>query len=130
MAGTCYMCYPDREEPEDPEITYLDEDPSAYNDGPPERRVSSHAAMGGERVWQDFGAPDIDRQIALKTDWMEAATLEAFRAKFAVVGQVWKWVDHNGHEYRVFFRALKPERIRGYEAYEVEMTLDIVQVVS
>ena len=125
MAASCYMSKPD-----DGETTYLDEDPAFYEDGPPERRASSHATFGGSRVWQDFGAPDMDRQIRLRTDWMTETTLDAFMAKFAVMGQIWKWVDHKGHEYRVFFRALTPERIRGHEAYRVEMLLDVVQAVA
>lgn len=125
MAASCYMSKPD-----DSEKTYLDEDPALYEDGPADRRASSHATFGESRVWQDFGAPDIDRQIRLRTDWMTEATLEAFEAKFAVVGQVWKWVDHRGHEYRVFFRAMVPERIRGHEAYRVEMLLEVLEAVA
>ena len=124
MAASCYMSKPD-----DSEKTYLDEDPALYEDGPADRRASSHATFGGSRVWQDFGAPDVDRQIRLRTDWMTKATLEAFEAKFATAGQVWKWVDQKGHEYRAFFRALNPERIRGHEAYRVEMLLDVVEEV-
>lgn len=122
--AACYMSKPD-----DTEKTYLDEDPVSYDDGPAERRASSHATFGGSRVWQDFGAKEVDRQIRLRTDWMSQGTLDAFKAKFAVTAQVWKWVDHKGHEYRVFFRALNPERIRGHDAYRVEMLLDVVQVV-
>ena len=122
MAASCYLSKPD-----DSEKTYLDEDPALYEDRPPDRRASSHATFGGSRVWQDFGAPDADRQIRLRTDWMSQATLDAFRAKFEQVGQLWKWVDNQGHEYRVFFRALMPERIRGHEAYRVEMLLDVVE---
>jgi hypothetical protein len=116
--------------PDDTEKTYLDEDPISYDDGPAERRASSHATLGGSRVWQDFGAKDVDRQIRLRTDWMTQTTLDAFKAKFAQAAKVWKWVDHRGHEYRVFFRALNPERIRGHDAYRAEMLLDMVQVVA
>jgi len=119
----CCLSYPDESEP-----TYLDEDPSRYDDRPAERRASTQATAEG-RVWQDFGAPDVDRQIRLRTDWMSTDTLAAFRAKYEAVGQIWRWVDHRGHEYRVFFRALVPERIRGNEAYVVEMTFDVVEVV-
>ena len=125
MAASCYMSKPD-----DSEKTYLDEDPALYEDGPADRRASSHATFGGSRVWQDFGAPDVDRQIRMRTDWMGELTLDSFRTKFEQVGQVWKWVDHKGHEYRVFFRALTPERIRGHEAYRVEMLLDVVEAVA
>lgn len=38
-------------------------------------------------------------------------------------------MDHKGHEYRVFFRALNPERIRGHDACRVEVLLDVVQMV-
>ena len=125
MAASSYMSKPD-----DSEKTHLDEEPALYEDGPAERRASSHATFGGSRVWQDFGAPGVDRQIRLRTDWMTETTLEAFVAKFAVVGQIWKWMDHKGREYRVFFRALMPERIRGHEAYRVEMLLDVVEAVA
>jgi len=123
--AACYMSKSD-----DTEKSYLDEDPVSYDDGPAERRASSHATFGGSRVWQDFGAREVDRQIRLRTDWMAQATLDAFKAKFAQVGEVWKWVDHKAQEYRVFFRGLKPERIRGHEAYRVEMLLDVVEVVT
>jgi hypothetical protein len=109
--------------------TYLDEDPIQYDDGPAERRASAHATTDG-RVWQDFGVLDVDRQIRLRTDWMSEATLDAVKTKFAQVGTVWRWVDNQGHEYRVFFRSLNPERIRGYAAYRVEMVFDVVEVVS
>jgi hypothetical protein len=125
VAASSYMSKPD-----DSEKTHLDEEPALYEDGPAERRASSHATFGGSRVWQDFGAPGVDRQIRLRTDWMTETTLEAFMAKFAVVGQIWKWMDHKGREYRVFFRALMPERIRGHEAYRVEMLLDVVEAVA
>jgi len=125
VAASSYMSKPD-----DSEKTHLDEEPALYEDGPAERRASSHATFGGSRVWQDFGAPGVDRQIRLRTDWMTETTLEAFVAKFAVVGQIWKWMDHKGREYRVFFRALMPERIRGHEAYRVEMLLDVVEAVA
>ncbi len=122
--ASCFMSKPD-----DTEKTFLDEDPVSYDDGPAERRVSSHATFGGSRVWQDFGPKEVDRQIRLRTDWMTQSTLDAFESKFAQVGIVWKWVDHKAHEYRVFFRALNPERIRGHDAYRVEILLDVVQVV-
>jgi hypothetical protein len=120
----CALSYPDGTSP-----TALDENPSLYEDGPAERRLSSHATFGGERVWQDFGAPERDRRIRLRTDWMSQATLDAFAAKYALVGQLWRWVDHVGHEYRVVFRALSPERIRGHEAYRVEVVFDVIEVV-
>ncbi len=117
----CVLSYPDGFGP-----TYLDVDPARYDDRPAERRVSAHATAEG-RVWQDFGAPDIDRQIRLRVDWMAAATLAAFRAKYQAVGQVWRWVDHRGQEYRVFFRSLIPERIRAHEAYRVELVFDVIE---
>lgn len=123
--AACYLSKPDGSD-----AIYLDEDPALYADGPAERRASSHATFGGGRVWQDFGTPDVDRQIRLRTDWMTEATLAAFRGKFEQVGVVWKWADHRGHEYRVVFRALSPERIRGHNAHRVEMTFDVVEVVS
>jgi hypothetical protein len=109
--------------------TCLDAAPACYDDGPAERRASSHATLEG-RVWQDFGALDVDRQIKLRTDWMTGDTLDDFLAKFAEVAQIWKWVDHKGRGYRVFFRALHPERIRGHNAYRVEMLLDVIEVVN
>lgn len=125
MAAICYLSNPDGSE-----ATYFDEDPAWYDDGEPERRASSHVTFGGSRVWQDFGVTDVDRQIKLRTDWMTQATLEAFAAKFAQVGWVWKWRDHKGHEYRVFFRGLKPERIRGHEAHRIEMVLDVIAQIT
>jgi len=123
MASTCVLSEIDGSDP-----TYLDEDPIQYDDGPAERRASAHATADG-RVWQDFGAPDVDRQIRLRTDWMGEATLDALKAKLAQIGKFWRWVDNQGHEYRVFFRALNPERIRGHAAYRVEMVFDVVEVV-
>ena len=123
MASTCVLSEIDGSDP-----TYLDEDPIQYDDGPVERRASAHATADG-RVWQDFGAPDVDRQIRLRTDWMGEATLDALKAKLAQIGKFWRWVDNQGHEYRVFFRALNPERIRGHAAYRVEMVFDVVEVV-
>jgi hypothetical protein len=124
MASSCVLSAIDGSDP-----TSLDEDPALYDDGPAERRVSSHATADG-RVWQDFGALDVDRQIKLRTDWMTQATLDAFNAKFAQVGMVWRWADSGGREYRVLFRSLNPERIRGYAAYRVEMAFDVVEVVT
>jgi len=109
--------------------TYLDEDPIVYDDGPAERRASAHATADG-RVWQDFGVLDVDRQIRLRTDWMSETTLDGFKAKFAQVGKLWRWVDNLEHEYRVLFRALNPERIRAHDAYRVGMVFDVVEVVS
>jgi len=125
MASSCYLSLPD-----DSEKTYLDEDPESYDDGPAERRMSSEETIGGGRVWQDFGAADVDRAIRLRTGWMTQATLDLFKAKFALVAQAWKWADHKGRVYLVVFRSMKPERIRGYEAYRVEMNLDVVEVLT
>ena len=123
MASTCVLS-----EIDGSNATYLDEDPILYDDGPAERRASAHATADG-RVWQDFGALDVDRQIRLRTDWMTQSTLDAFSAKFAQVGTVWRWVDGSGHEYRIFFRALNPERIRGHAAYRVEIVFDVVEAL-
>jgi hypothetical protein len=124
MASACYMSKPDGSE-----AVYLDEDPAYYDDGPAERRASSSPTLGGGRVWQDFGVHDVDREIRLRTDWMSEATLAALKAKYATTAQVWKWVDHKGHDYRVFFAELRPERIRGNAAYRVEMRLQVIQVI-
>ncbi len=124
MASTCVLSEVDSSDP-----TSLDEDPSLYEDGPAERRVSSQPTAEG-RVWQDFGALDVDRQIRLRTDWMTQDTLDDFASKYAQVGKRWRWFDNQGHEYRVLFRSLNPERIRGHEAYRVEMVFDVVEVVS
>jgi hypothetical protein len=123
MASTCVLS-----EIDGSNATYLDEDPIQYDDGPAERRASAHATADG-RVWQDFGALDVDRQIRLRTDWMTQSTLDSFGAKFTQAGTVWRWVDSSGHEYRVFFRALSPERIRGHAAYRVEMVFDVVEAL-
>jgi len=123
MASTCVLS-----EIDGSNATYLDEDPIQYDDGPAERRVSTQATADG-RVWQDFGAPDVDRQIRLRTDWMSETTLGAFKTKFVQVGNLWRWVDTQEHEYRVLFRSLGPERIRGQAAYRVEMVFDVVEVV-
>jgi hypothetical protein len=125
MASTCYLSLPD-----DSAKIYLDEDPETYDDGPAERRMSSQETMGGGRVWQDFGVQDLDRTIRLKTGWMTQATLDAFKTKLAVLAQVWKWADHKGRSYLVVFRTINPERIRGYEAYRVEINFDVLQALS
>jgi len=124
MASTCVLSAIDGSNP-----TSLDEDPIQYDDGPAERRVSTQATADG-RVWQDFGALDVDRQIRLRTDWMGEATLDAMKAKYAQAGKLWRWVDNQQHEYRVLFRSLTPERVRAHAAYRVEMVFDVVEVVS
>ena len=123
MPSTCVLSEIDDSDP-----TYLDEDPIVYDDGPAERRASAQATADG-RVWQDFGVPDVDRQIRLRTDWMSETTFDALKAKFAQAGKLWRWMDNQGHEYRVFFRSLTPERIRAHAAYRVEMVFDVVEVV-
>ena len=123
MASTCVLS-----EIDGSDATYLDEDPIQYDDGPAERRASAHATADG-RVWQDFGALEVDRQIRLRTDWMSETTLDALKAKFGSAGTLWRWVDNQGHEYRVLFRSLNPQRIRGHDAYRVEMIFDVVEVV-
>jgi hypothetical protein len=123
MASTCVLS-----EIDGSNATYLDEDPIQYDDGPAERRASAHATADG-RVWQDFGATDVDRQIRVRTDWISEATLGALKAKFAQTGRLWRWVDNGGDEYRVFFRSLNPERIRGHAAYRVEMVFDVVEAL-
>ncbi len=124
MSSTCVLSNIDGSDP-----TYLDEDPILYDDGPAERRMSAQATADG-RVWQDFGALDVDRQIKLRTDWMTQGTLDDFAGKFAQAGKLWRWVDNLGHEYRVLFRSLNPERIRAHDAYRVEMIFDVVEVVA
>ncbi len=114
---------------DDSDPTALDVAPIVYDVGPVPRRASSHGTMGGDRVHQDFGAPGADRQINLRTEWMEEATLDDFQEKFATAGAAWKWVDGLGGEYSVFFRALRADRIRGYAAYQVEITFDILEVL-
>jgi len=123
MSSTCVLSEVDGSDP-----TYLDEDPVQYDDGPAERRLGAHPTADG-RVWQDFGALEVDRQIRLRTDWMSGTTLAAFLAKFAEVGKLWRWVDNRGHEYRVLFRSLTPERIRGHDACRVEMVFDVIQTI-
>ena len=122
--AACFLSETDGSDP-----SYLDEDPIQYDDGPAERRVSAHATADGG-VWQDFGALDVDRQLKLRTDWMTGDTLDDFVSKFGVTGKIWRWVDNQEHEYRVLFRSLNPERIRGHDAYRVEMVFDVVEVVS
>jgi len=122
------LCYLDYVEEEETDPTYLDVNPVEYAISNP-RRSSSHPTMGGSRVHQDFGAQTADREIRLRTDWMEAATLEDFQEKFAVIGEVWKWADFEDNGYLVFFRSLVAERIRGHDAYQVEMTFDVIEVL-
>ena len=124
MPGTCYLT-----DLEDAERTTFDEDPVVYEHGPAPRRSSSHETLGGGRVHQDFGAPTADREIRLRTDWMEQTTLSALQTKYAQVGTVWLWSDHLGGEYGVFFRELRPERIRGQAAYRVEMVFAVIEVL-
>jgi len=123
--GVCYLSDLDGSG-----ATYLDEDPALYEDGPSERRLSSHPTFGGGRVWQDFGAKTEDRRIRVRTDYMTQATLDAFRAKFEQTGKVWKWSDHRGNAYQVVFAVLNPERIQANAAYRVEMVLHVVGVLS
>jgi hypothetical protein len=106
----------------------FDVDPSVYDDRPATRRGSSHAVLNGERVWQDWGPKDADRRIKLKTEWMESATLASLQSMFAAAATLYKWVDHFGNTYTVIFAELAPTAIRGYDAYEVEMTFEVVQV--
>jgi len=122
MAGTCYLSELDLSDQ-----TFLDEDPAFYDDGPPERRTSDHQTQDGT-VRQDFGFATSDRTLRLRTDFVTAATLVALNTKFAVAGKVWRWHDHRGADYDVFFQRLEPTRIRGNEAYVVEMTLDVVSI--
>lgn len=124
MPGTCYMDSLDEDDP-----TYLDEDPAVYEDGPPERRMSSQTTFGGSRVWQDFGVAAADRQIRLRTDWMTQETLDDFRDKFEATATVWLWIDNRGNTYQVIFRTLNPQKIQGHDAYRVEMVLEVVAQV-
>ena len=125
MASTCILSLPDDTDP-----TTLDYDPAEYRDNPAPRRSSSQVTMGGDRVLQDFGANAPDREIWLRCDWVAQATLDALQSKFETTGQPWKWVDFKGNAYLVFFRTLAPERIRGQEAYQVEMWFDILEVLT
>jgi hypothetical protein len=124
MPSTCYLSQLDGSEK-----TYLTEDPAEYQDGSPERRQSSHAVADG-RVWQDFGVATTDRTLEVRADYVTGAVLAELQSKFTQAGKVWLWHDHKGHEYRVFFRSLRSERIRGHDAYRLEMLLDVVEVVA
>jgi len=124
MASQCCLSYPNDTDP-----TYLDFDPAEYTAGPPARRSSSHPTMDGSRVIQDFGVSDADREITLRTGWVEPGTLDDLREKFAVTGQAWKWTDHEGDSYLVFFRDLKADHLRGVEAFEVQMTFDVLEAL-
>ncbi len=123
MAGTCYL-----ESLADGSKVYVDVDPARYDDSPPARRVSSHVTDGGSRVVQDFGVADCDRTISASFAWMCGATLAAFDARYRAVGTPWIWHDHKGHVYLVLFSSLKPERIRGHDAYRAEMELAVLEV--
>lgn len=122
MPGICYLSEPDLSDQ-----TFLDEDPAFYEDGPPERRASDHQTQDGT-VRQDFAFATSDRSLRVRTDFMTTGTLAALQSKFAAIGKVWRWHDHRGADYDVFFRRLEPRRIRGNEAYVVEMTLDVVSI--
>ncbi len=115
---------------DDSNPTSLDVDPDTYEDSAPMRRLSSHPTLGGGRVWQDFAAHACDRQIRLHTGWMEEATRDAFLTKFNQQGKVWKWADHMGNAYKVVFRVFTWEKIRGYAAYDAEMTFEVVDVLT
>jgi hypothetical protein len=123
MASTCILSLPNDTSP-----TTLDYDPAEYRDNPAPRRSSAHVTQG-DRVHQDFGAPGADREIWLRCDWVAQGTLDALQTKFETTGQPWKWVDFKGNSYLVFFRSLAPERIRGQEAYVVEITFDVLEVL-
>ena len=122
MPGICYLSELDLSDK-----TLLDEDPAFYDDGPPERRASDHQTQDGT-VRQDFGFATSDRSLRLRTDFVTTAILAALNTKFAAVGHLWRWHDHRGADYNVFFRRLEPRRISGNEAYVVEMTLDVVSI--
>ena len=120
MASTCYLSELDLSDK-----TFLDSFPAIYNDGPPERRASSHQTQDGT-VRQDFGYEDSDRELTLRVDWITTTTLVALRAKYAEAGKVWRWHDEKGADYNIFFRRLLPRRIQGNNAYVIEMTFDVI----
>jgi len=124
MPSTCYLS-----ELDGSDEVYLTEDPSEYDDGALERRQSSHAVADG-RVWQDFGVATADRTIQVRVDYVTGTVLDDLRNKFEQTGKVWLWHDHKGNDYHVFFRSLRSGRIRGNDAYQVEMMLDAIQVVA
>ncbi len=123
MAGSCYL-----ESPATGVRTYVDEDPARYDDAPPARRVSSHDTDGGTRVVQDFGVADCDRTLRASFGWMSGSTLAAFDACYRAVGAAWLWHDHKGRVYLVVVSSLKSERIRGHDAYRVDVELAVLEV--
>jgi hypothetical protein len=124
MPSTCYLS-----ELDGSEKTYLTEDPAEYQDGAADRRQSSHAVADG-RVWQDFGVATADRTLEVRADYVTSAALAELQSKFTQAGKVWLWHDHKERDYHVFFRSLRSARIRGNDAHQVELTLDVIEAVS
>ncbi|MFB3880955.1 MAG: hypothetical protein ACE149_06810 [Armatimonadota bacterium] len=125
MAATCYL-----QSLVDGTKLYPDVDPLGYDDSPPARRVSSHVTDGGTRVWQDFGVADGDGTLSVPFPWMAGATVAAFEAAYRTQAAGWLWHDPKGHEYLVLFSSLRSERLRGQEAYRVQLEFAVLEVRS
>ena len=107
----------------------FDANPATYQVVPGERRMSVHPIVG-DRLWQDFGSPGVDRQIKLHTDWMESSTLDDVLEAYQTTGAIWEWTDSAGTAYLVVFRSLEAVPIRGYAAYQVSIVFDVVEQVA
>ena len=103
----------------------LDYDPSRYRVIPGRRRTSSFATMGGGRVHQDFGQAAKDRRIEMTVDWLADATVAGLEAKRDTVAETWKWHDHRGDDYEVFFLAMQ-KRKRPTEGWIVNLEFAVV----
>lgn len=123
MPSTCYISETDLSDQ-----TLLDCFPAVYDDGPPERKASTHETQDG-RVFQDFGYEDSDYDLTLRCDRIGETNLAALKLKFAAVGKMWRWHDEYGNDYNIFFRRLTPRRIQGNDLYVVEMTFNVVAII-
>jgi len=121
----CYLCPIGGEEAD---RLYFDTEPNVYEDRLPERRCSRHVTESGV-VTQDMGVFDADRTLRAQSDWNTATTFAAWESAFRLTGQVWQWVDSRENEYRVFFRELDHERIKGHDAYRITVLYDVVEAL-
>ena len=121
----CYLCPVGGEEAD---RLYFDTEPSVYEDRLPERSCSRHVTESGV-VTQDMGVFDADRTLRAQSDWNTASTFAAWESAFRLAGQVWQWVDSRENGYRVFFRELDHERIKGHDAYRITVLYDVVEAL-
>lgn len=124
MPSTAYLSALD-----DSNKTTLDYDPSRYRVIPGRRRTSSFATMDGGLVHQDFGQQATDRTIEATVDWLADATVAALEAKRDTASATWKWHDHRGDDYEVFFLSIE-KRKRPTVGWIVELEFAVVADIA